>query len=141
MDASFHLLEALLAKKNLKLTQERRRIFEKVSHFQGHFDADALYHSLEKEHAGIARGTVYRTIPLLLESGVIQKSVGEGKKEFYERKNRKGHHDHMVCIVCRKVVEFHCEEIEKLQDEVCAKHGFTIAFHDHRIFGYCKNCR
>jgi Fur family transcriptional regulator, ferric uptake regulator len=132
---------ALLAKKKLKLTRERREIYAEVSRLKGHFDSDGLYQLLSKQKSGIARGTVYRTIPLLLESGVIQKSVGEGKKEFFERKSVKGHHDHLVCIGCRKIVEFHCEEVEKLQDKICEKYGYEIAFHDHRIFGYCRDCR
>ena len=133
--------EALLKKKNLKFTRERRHIFDVVSHRRGHFDADSLYESIRKDNERVARGTVYRTIPLLLESGVIQKSVGSGHRDFFESKSGKTHHDHMVCIGCQKVIEFHCEEIEKMQDEVCGKYGFTLAFHDHRLFGYCRDCR
>jgi Fur family transcriptional regulator, ferric uptake regulator len=138
---AFHRFQQLLEKKHLKMTEERKFIYDRISHLNGHFNADSLYDSLKKENAGIARGTVYRTIPLLLESGVIQKSVGEGKREFFERKSHKGHHDHIVCISCRKIVEFHCDEIEALQDKVCAQYGYKVAFHDHRIFGYCKDCQ
>ena len=131
----------LLSKKNLKLTRERKRIYEEVSRLNGHFDTDSLYQTLCKEDTGIARATVYRTIPLLLECGILQKSVGEGKKEFFERSNRKGHHDHLVCIGCRKIVEFRNDEVEALQEKICAKYGFRSAFHDHRIFGYCSHCK
>src|SRR3989338_5512813 len=92
--------EAYLEKKGLKYTRERRCIFEKVSHLSSHFSADELYEILKKEDENIARGTVYRTTPLLLESGVIQTSVGKGKGEFFERSSSKGHHDHIVCISC-----------------------------------------
>lgn len=133
--------EKMLKNKSLKLTRERRAIFDKVAKTRGHFDTDSLCDAIAKDGNHVARGTVYRTIPLLLESGVIQKSVGAGHRDFYEAKGGKHHHDHMVCIQCQKVIEFHCEEIEKMQDEVCGKYGFKLAFHDHRLFGYCKECK
>ena len=133
--------EELLKKKSLKLTRERKHIFETAMRHKGHFDADSLYDSIKKDNERVARGTVYRTIPLLLESGVVQKSVGNGHRDFFESKRGKTHHDHMVCIGCQKVIEFHCEEIEKMQDQVCVKYDFKLAFHDHRLFGYCRDCR
>lgn len=133
--------EALLSTRGLKYTFERKQIFEEVTHLKGHFDADSLYDRFKSKGLRISRDTVYRTIPLLLESGVIQKSVGEGKREFYEDTEGKGHHDHMVCVRCGKIIEFTCEKIEKLQDKVCADYGFKLIFHDHRLFGACKNCQ
>ena len=133
--------QALLEKKGLKYTFERKSIYERISRLKGHFNADSLYESFKKENSRIARGTVYRTIPLLLESGVIQKSVGEGKREFFERKGAKTHHDHMMCLKCHRFIEFQCEEIEKWQDKVCQKYGFELSFHDHRLYGYCRQCR
>ncbi len=132
---------ALLEQKGLKYTYERQFIYEEISHFNQHFNADSLYERFKKKGLRISRDTVYRTIPLLLESGVIQKSVGEGKREFFERTSAKGHHDHMLCVRCQKIIEFKCAEIEKLQDEMCKKHGFRLIFHDHRLFGYCKDCQ
>src|SRR5437868_12427828 len=108
--------ETLLAERGLKFTYERKHIFEEVSRLKHHFDADSLYERFKHKGLRISRDTVYRTIPLLLESGIIQKSVGEGKREFYEQTGSKGHHDHMVCVRCGKFIEFRCEEIEQLQD-------------------------
>lgn len=133
--------EELLDQKGLKYTFERKRIFDEVSHCKAHFDADSLYDRFRKKGLRISRDTVYRTIPLLLESGVIQKSVGQGHRDFYERTDAKGHHDHMVCVRCAKFIEFQCEEIEKLQDKICEQYGFQLTFHDHRLFGVCQQCR
>ncbi len=133
--------EKLLLEKGLKLTYERRYIFNEVTKLNEHFDADSLYERFKKKGLRISRDTVYRTLPLLLEGGVIQKSVGEGKREFFERTFGKGHHDHMVCIRCHSVIEFRCDEIEKMQDKVCEDYGFKLVFHDHRLFGICKNCK
>jgi len=135
---AFH---ALLEKKGLKLTHERKLIFDEVSKLNDHFNADGLYDRFKNKGVRVSRDTVYRTLPLLLESNVVQKSVGEGKREFFERTDAKGHHDHMVCVECGRVVEFHCEEIEELQENIAKKHGFDLRFHDHRLFGICKGCR
>ncbi len=135
------LFKRLLEEQGLKFTLERENICNEVMKLKDHFDADGLYARFKKKGMRVSRDTVYRTLPLLLESGVIQKSVGEGKKEFFERTTGKGHHDHMVCVRCGNIIEFACEEIEQLQDEVCAKHGFKLIFHDHRLFGACKNCQ
>ena len=133
--------ELYLEKKDLKYTRERRSIYEKVDRLVGHFDADGLYEALKKEHDHIARGTVYRTIPLLLESGVLQPSVGKGKGEFFERAMAKGHHDHIICIGCRKVIEYHNDEIEALQTKVCKQYDVELVFHDHKLFVRCAKCR
>lgn len=132
--------EILLQERGLKLTYERKHIFEEVNGLKHHFDADSLYERFKQKGLRISRDTVYRTLPLLLESGVIQKSVGEGKREFYEP-TTKGHHDHMVCVRCGKIIEFQCEEIEEMQEKVCKDYKFKLIFHDHRLFGECKDCR
>jgi Fur family ferric uptake transcriptional regulator len=133
--------QALLEQRGLKYTFERKHIFEEVLKLKDHFDADSLYERFKKKGLRISRDTVYRTLPLLLESGAIQKSAGEGKREFFEPVGAKGHHDHMVCVKCHKIIEFKCDEIEKLQEKVCGDHHFKLIFHDHRLFGYCKNCQ
>ena len=134
-------LKAVLDQKNLKYTYERKTIFEEVSSLDEHFDADSLYERFKKKGFRISRDTVYRTLPFLLEAGVVQKSVGEGKREFFERVSGKGHHDHIVCVKCSAIIEFTCNEIEVLQEEVCKQYGFKLIFHDHRLFGHCKKCR
>ncbi len=132
--------ETLLTQRGLKYTYERRHIFDEVAHVKHHFDADSLYERFKSKGLRISRDTVYRTLPLLLESGIIQKSVGEGKREFYEPTG-KGHHDHIVCVRCGKIIEFVCDAIEKLQEKVCREHRFKLIFHDHRLFGECKECQ
>ena len=133
--------QSLLEAKSLKYTYERKMIFEEVLGLKEHFDADSLYERFKNKGLRISRDTVYRTLPLLLESHIIQKSAGAGKREFFERIGRKGHHDHMVCIQCGKIIEFQCEEIEKLQGKKAAEYSFKLTFHDHRLFGFCKDCQ
>lgn len=133
-------LKALLDSKGLKLTHERQQLLEEILKTKHHFDADSLYETLKNQGVRISRDTVYRTLPLLLECGVVQKSVGDGRREYFERVGAKGHHDHMVCIRCSRILEFKSDEIETLQEAMCQKYGFRLLFHDHRLFGYCSDC-
>lgn len=133
--------KAFLEKKGLKYTRERECIYEKVKNFPEHFDGERLYEALRKDNENIARGTIFRTIPLLLESGVIQLSVGKGKGEFFERSNSKSHHDHIICVSCGKVIEYTCKEIEELQEAVCKKYSAELIFHDHKLYVRCSKCR
>jgi Fur family transcriptional regulator, ferric uptake regulator len=130
----------LLKEKGLKYTYERKVIFDEISQIKKHFDADSLYTTLKGKGFRVSRDTVYRTIPLLLECTFIQKSVGEGRRDYFERTGVKGHHDHMVCISCGEIIEFHSEKIEKVQQEICDEFEFDLIFHDHRLFGHCKLC-
>lgn len=142
-DLSHHDTEhfqGLLASKGLKFTSERKQLLEEILRLRKHFDADELYELIKKKGLRISRDTVYRTLPLLLECGVVQKSVGDGRREYFERTSVKGHHDHMVCIACGKILEFNSPEIEALQDVVCKRYGFKLLFHDHRLFGHCSTC-
>lgn len=131
----------LLAAKGLKFTTERELLLNHVLETRKHFDADSLYESLKKKGVRIARDTVYRTLPLLLECGVLQKSVGDSRRDYFEVPGAKGHHDHMVCIGCGKVIEFHSDELERLQERLCKDYDFMLVFHDHRLFGYCNRCQ
>ena len=130
----------LLQARRLKLTTERRTLLDEVLQTRRHFDSDSLYEKLRCKGVRVSRDTVFRTMPLLLECGVVQKSVGDGRCEYFERTSIKGHHDHMVCNLCGKVIEFSSEKIERLQEALCAEHGFRMLFHDHRLYGHCREC-
>ncbi|HNV86733.1 MAG TPA: transcriptional repressor [Candidatus Omnitrophota bacterium] len=133
--------KALLKTRRLKYTVDRKAIYREVMRLSGHFNADSLYERFKNQGSRIGRDTVYRTLPLLLESGVIQKSAGLSKREFFERTSAKGHHDHLVCVRCGKIIEFKCPEIETFQAKVFSEYLFQPICHDHRLFGICRSCR
>ena len=138
---SLEAFKKLLERKNLKYTYERQRIFEEIQKVDRHFDSDSLYERFKKKGDRISRATVYRTMPLLLEAGAVQKSAGNGKRDYFEKTDDKGHHDHMVCLMCSKIIEFHSDELEELQDKLTQRYNFQLVFHDHRLYGYCESCQ
>ena len=140
-DAIRKSFERFLRTRDLKLTPQRSRIFERAFSTHEHFSAETLYDWLRKEEGPkVSRATVYRTLGLLLEGGFIQ-SLDVGRGELvYEHVTGHEHHDHMVCLACGKIEEFHDERIEALQAEACAKKGFVVVSHAHRLVGYCRGC-
>jgi Fur family transcriptional regulator, ferric uptake regulator len=133
--------ELFLRSRSLKLTSQRRRIFDRVYGTHEHFSAEELYAWLGKEPGPrVSRATVYRTLALLVEGEFVQ-GLDTGRGELlYEHVLGHPHHDHMVCIECGKITEFHDDRIEELQLEACRKKGFQLVHHEHRLKGYCRGC-
>ena len=130
-----------LAQQNLKLTTQRRRIFDRAFETHEHFTAEQLYDWLrEEDGASVSRATVYRTLAMLVEGDFLE-SLEAGRGELlYEHVLGHRHHDHIVCLDCGRIEEFVDERIEELQMEACKRKGFTLVHHSLRLEGYCKAC-
>lgn len=136
-----HRFETFLRSHSFKLTPQRRRVFERAFQTHEHFSAETMYRWLQEESGPkVSRATVYRTLQLLLEGEFIE-GLDTGRGEIlYEHVLGHEHHDHMVCLECGRIEEFHDERIEAFQREAAKKKGFQIVHHDHRLTGYCRNC-
>lgn len=135
--------ESFLKERALKLTGQRRRVLDRAFGTHEHFSAEELFAMLRAEahvKPAVSRATVYRTIGLLLEGGFVEAlDTGSGELK-YEHILGHHHHDHMLCLDCGRIEEFHDERIEELQRENCARRGFELVSHDLRLRGYCKSC-
>lgn len=129
-----------LKKKALKFTPERKLILKEVFSFHKHFNVEELFSRLRKKNKAISRATIYRTLPLLIESGLIREALRCRDRVYYEHVFGHPHHDHLVCIECGKIIEFKNEKLEKLQDGICKKYGFEPIEHRLGIKGYCRRC-
>lgn len=140
-EAIVRSFEAFLRRRGLKLTSQRRRIFDRAFATHEHFSAEELVAWLAREQGPRAsRATVYRTLGLLLE-GEFLSALDAGRGELvYEHVLGHAHHDHMLCLGCGKIEEFHDERIEALQLEACRKKGFELVSHDLRLRGFCRAC-
>jgi Fur family transcriptional regulator, ferric uptake regulator len=134
-------LEGYLKQQDLKNTKQRRVIIEEFLKLESHIDAEQLHARIREVHPGIGLATIYRTLSLLKEAGLIEEqSFVEGKAVF-EVDTPGSHHDHLVCTKCGKVVEFHNEEIEDLQAQVAKEFGFSLLDHRLTLYGRCfKTC-
>jgi Fur family ferric uptake transcriptional regulator len=131
-------LRTYLRENNLRFTTERVIILEEIFSSPSHFDAEQLFIQIRNKHKHISRATVYRTLDLLSQIGIVKKEhLGQGYAS-YELDLNVPHHDHMICVECGKVVEFVDEVIEKRQKEISEKYGMDMIRHQLQIFGRCK---
>lgn len=133
--------QEFLKQKQLKLTSQREAILKRALRTRKHFSAEELFEALREEKSGISKATVYRTLSLLVEAGLLAEHDFERGHKLYERATHQCHHDHLICISCQRIIEFQNEEIERLQEEVAERHGFAMISHTHQIFGRCQRCR
>lgn len=126
--------------KELKFTPERKIILEEVFVIHTHFDSEILYKKIYKRTKKISRATIYRTIPILIASELIREVLQQNGRTYYEHTFGHGHHDHLLCVKCGRVIEFYNKSIEKLQDQICKKYGFSPTDHKLGIRGYCRKC-
>ena len=129
-----------LRKKDFKLTDQRKEILKVFLNTERHLSVEDLYNIAKKKDPSIGQATVFRTLKLLQEADIAKEvDLGDGKVR-YEHKYGHGHHDHLICVRCGRFIEAVDLKIEKLQDDLCKKHGFLAQRHKMEIFGICKRC-
>ena len=129
-----------LLEKGLKSTGQRDMILEEFLNSQSHLSTEDLYLRLREKNPRIGYATVHRTLKLFSECGIAeQRHFGDGQTR-YEASHHDEHHDHLICLRCGKIVEFEETSIEKLQDQVAKRHGFSIERHRMELYGFCKAC-
>ena len=123
--------------KGVKLTDQRRVIAQVMSDSSDHPDVDELYIRVSKIDPRISIATVYRTVKLFEETGILTKHEFKGGKARYEQLIE-GHHDHLIDVKTGEIIEFVDEEIEKLQKKVAEKYGYTLVDHKLELYGVKK---
>ena len=130
--------------KGVKLTEQRKIIAKVISESKkaygesDHPDVDELYSRVSKIDPKISIATVYRTVKLFEESGILAKHDFKGGKARYEELNE-SHHDHLIDVKTGEIIEFVDEEIEKLQKKVAEKYGYELVDHKLELYGVKKN--
>ena len=119
---------------NLKFTSQRYAIFKFLVSNNGHYDCDTIIGKLKAKKVVVSKATAYRTLDLLVEHKFARKMILDDGIARYENKIDSPHHDHMICIDSGKIMEFHSDEIEKIQDEIAGKQGYKIVKHVHQLF-------
>merc|ERR1712185_361496 len=120
-------IEQKCLSKGVKLTDQRRIIAQVMSESSDHPDVDELYNRVSKIDSKISIATVYRTVKLFEESGILTK-----------HELKEGHHDHLIDVKSGEIIEFVDEEIEKLQKKVAEKYGYKLVDHKLELYGIKK---
>ena len=124
--------------KGVKLTDQRRIIAKVMSNSQDHPDVNELYLRISKLDSKISIATVYRTVKLFEEAGILTKHDFKGGKARYEAMIE-SHHDHLIDIKTGEIIEFVDDEIEKLQKKVAEKYGYKLVDHKLELYGVKVN--
>lgn len=127
-------LEKLCAEKGLKMTAQRRVIVQVLADSDDHPAAEDVYRRASRIEGRISLATVYRTIRLLEEAGILEKhDFGDGRARYEEI--QRTHHDHLIDVDTGEVIEFVNEEIEALQETVARTLGYRLTGHRHELYG------
>ena len=123
-------IEALCAKKGMRMTEQRRVIARVLAASEDHPDVEELYRRCAAIDEHISISTVYRTVKLFEDSGIIERHDFRDGRARYEQ-IPESHHDHLINLRTGEVIEFQSEEIERLQAEIARKLGYRLV--DHRL--------
>jgi len=123
--------------KGVKLTEQRKIIAKVMSQASDHPNVDELYKRVSKIDSKISIATVYRTVKLFEEFGILTKHEFKGGKARYEELNE-SHHDHLIDVKSGEIIEFIDQEIEKLQKKVAEKYGYDLVDHKLELYGIKK---
>jgi len=132
---------AFLKKGKNRITPERFEVMEAAIEYNGHFGADDLYIAMKNKKAEVSRATVYNTVELLAQCDLISKRNFGDNLTRYESNFQKQNHDHLICIHCGRIVEFHNPKIKKIQQEICKELGFEEGSYSFNIFARCKDVK
>ena len=127
-------IEDKCIEKGLRLTEQRRLIAQVMSKATDHPDVDELHKKVSKVDSKISIATVYRTVKLFEEAGIVSKHDFKGNKARYEEAPQE-HHDHLIDVNTGEITEFVNEDIEKLQKEVAEKLGYKLVDHRLELYG------
>ena len=127
-------IEDKCIKKGVRLTDQRKLIATAMSESYDHPDVDELHKKVSKLDAKISIATVYRTVKLFEEAGIVSKHDFKGTKARYEQAPKE-HHDHLIDINTGEITEFVNEDIEKLQKQVAEKLGYKLVDHRLELYG------
>lgn len=132
---------ARLQKNDYKLTPQRQLVVQALLRSSGeHLSAEEVYNIVKKESPEIGLATVYRTLDLLSDLGILRKmDFGDGRARFEFADDTHQHH-HLICLSCGTVAEFGEDLLDSLEDEVERRTGFQITDHQLKFYGYCRAC-
>lgn len=134
------LFREYLRDRGLKYTSERAKILHAAMHTSEHFEAEQLFRALRQTAQRVGKATVYRTLKLLTECGIVKEIHFSNKQVHYEHTFGQDPHDHMLCRRCGRIIEFDASDVVRMRTLIAADHDFHALSHRFQILGLCRAC-
>jgi Fur family ferric uptake transcriptional regulator len=137
-----HLFRRYLRQQGLPVTQQREVVADVVFNSSEHLSVEEIEAQLRSRGERIGKATIYRTMEILVRSGLaVDHDFGDGFKRYEHLFGQQRGHQHLVCTNCAKVTEFERPEIHRIEEEVARQHGFLPTRHRLEIYGLCAHCQ
>lgn len=124
----------------IKNTKARDKVFSAVLELDDHFEAEQVLYLLKERNQKVGKATIYRTLPLLVDCGILRQVRFDVKQAHYEHAFGENPHDHMVCRRCGRIVEFAMDEVVALGRQIARRHHFHVISHRFQLSGLCWVC-
>ena len=141
MKLTANRIAGILRGQGYKLTPQRRAVLNVIAHSHDHLTPAAIHDRVRQEYPGIGRVTIYRTLDLLAELGLICEVHTEGTCRSYLMRRPSGHHHHLICSGCGRVVDFTNCDLSQLEQRLSRETGFAVESHLLEFHGLCHDCR
>jgi Fur family ferric uptake transcriptional regulator len=138
---SLDAFRRFLRERSLPVTTQREQVAEALFAAGGHLSVEDVEQQLRGRDLHVGKATIYRTLDLLADSGmIVERDFGEGFRR-YERVPGHPHHEHLICLRCGKVVEFQNDRLERMKSLIADEYGFRHSHHRLEIYGVCRECQ
>ncbi len=141
LQEALEIFRRYLRARSLPVTTQREQVAQVLFAAGGHLSVEDIEGLLRQRGLHVGKATIYRTLDLLAQSGMVhERDFGEGFRR-YERAPGHPHHEHLICLRCGKVVEFANEKLERMKELIAAEYGFQHRHHRLEIYGVCRECQ
>lgn len=140
LPAARSAFEQYLRSRRIRQTRARTLILETAMDFDEHFEAEQLLYALKEKGHRVGKATIYRTLPLLVQAGILRETRFQTRQTHYERAWGEPAHDHIVCQYCGLIREFDSAEVVQLRDRIATAQDFVVTGHRFQLIGVCARC-
>ena len=142
MSPFINLFRRYLREQGLPVTQQREVVADVVFNSSEHLSVEDIESALRERGERIGKATIYRTMEILVRSGLVEEhDFGEGFKRYEHLFGQQPVHEHLICTHCSRVIEFQSPEVVRVQEQMAREHGFLPARHRLEIYGLCAECQ